>query len=95
MSKKQQQLNLRMDAEIYQTAKAKCQDQLGIGLATLVKVFLKAFTTQDGVGFFVGDVELRTVIRHWFNKKQMEIGRRGCAPLPGPLLKDLYDMKYY
>jgi len=89
---KQQQLNLRMDSKIYQRAKDKCKEEFGIGLATLVKVFLKAFVTQGGVGFFVGDVELRDMLRSWFGKKRLEAARKGCAPLPGVLMRDIYDM---
>lgn len=89
----QQQFNIRMDAKLYQMAKNKCKNQFGIGLAPLVKIFLKSFVTQSGVGFFVGDEDLRAILARWLSKKRLEKEREGCAPLPGPRLKDIYDLK--
>lgn len=89
---KQRQLTVRMDEQLYKIAKNKCKTQLGIGLSPLIKIFLKSFVTQKGVGFFVGDHDLRELFSDWLRKKQLEIGRKGCAPLPGPRLKDLYEL---
>lgn len=89
---KQVQLTIRMDEELYELAKQKCQEKFGIGLSPLVKVFLKAFVTQRGVGFFIGDEDFCKIFNRWLGKKEMEKYRKGCAPLPGPRLKDLYDL---
>ncbi len=89
---KQQQLNIRLDQELYKTARNKCKTQLGIGLSPLIKIFLKSFVTQPGVGFYVGDQNLCELFTRWLIKKKLEIGRKGCAPLPGPHLRDLYDL---
>jgi len=88
---KQQLLTVKMDAKLYLMAKNKCKEQFGIGLSPLIKVFLRAFVTQKGVGFFVGDPDLSNLFKRWLNKKVMEKGRRGCAPLAGPRLTDIYD----
>ena len=90
---KQQQLTIRMDAQLYKLAKNKCNNQFGIGLSPLIKMFLKAFITQRGVGFYVGDDDLCKLFNMWFTKKKLEKGRKGCAPLPGPRLKDIYQLK--
>jgi hypothetical protein len=90
--KNEHQLNLRLDAELYRLAKAKCKDQFGIGLAPLIKIFLRTFVTQRGVGFFVGDIDLKNIVSRWLTKKIFEKNRKRCSPLPGPRLRDLYDM---
>jgi len=89
---KQQQLTIRLDSELYMKARQKCNNQLGIGLSPLVKIFLKSFVTQKGVGFYIGDQDLRELFSDWLRKKRAEIGRKGCAPMMGPRLKDLYDL---
>ena len=90
---KQQQMTIRMDYKLYQMAKNKCKTQFGIGLSPLIKIFLKSFVTQKGVGFYVGDDDLCKLFTRWLGKKKMERYRKGCAPLPGPRLKDLYELK--
>ena len=90
--KREHQLNLRLDTELYRLAKAKCKDQFGIGIAPLIKIFLRTFVTQRGIGFFVGDMDLKNILSRWLTKKMMEQGRKGCSPLPGPRLRDLYDL---
>jgi hypothetical protein len=40
----------------------------------------------------VGDDDLANLFNSWLSKKKLEKGREGCAPLPGPRLKDLYDL---
>ncbi|HLG25912.1 MAG TPA: hypothetical protein VI588_03975 [Candidatus Gracilibacteria bacterium] len=82
-----------MDDKLYQMAKAKCKDEFGIGLAPLIKIFLKSFVTQQGVGFYVGNDDLCKLFARWLSKKKLERYRKGSAPLPGPRLKDLYDLK--
>lgn len=88
----QQQLTVRLDPELYRLAKQKCQDRFGIGLSPLIKVFLKSFVTQRGVGFYVGDDDLCKMFNNWLVKKNWEQKRKGCAPLPGPQLRDLYAL---
>ncbi len=84
---------IRLDEELYKAAKHKCKERFGIGLTPLIKIFLKSFVTQKGVGFYVGDDDLAQLFNSWLSKKRLEKGRKGCAPLPGPRLKDLYDLK--
>lgn len=90
---KQQQMTIRMDSKLYQLAKNKCKTQFGIGLSPLIKIFLMSFVTQKGVGFYVGDDDVCKLFERWLGKKKMERHRKGCAPLPGPRLKDLYELK--
>lgn len=89
---KQKQLTIRMDDELYQMAKYKCKKQFGIGLSPIIKVFLKSFITQRGIGFYIGDDDLCNLFGRWLSRKRGEIGREGCARLPGPNLKDLYEL---
>jgi hypothetical protein len=81
-----------MDTGLYQMAKDKCKAKFGIGLSPLIKIFLKAFVTQRGVGFYIGDDDLCKMFSRWLGKKMMEKNRKGCAPLPGPQLKDIYEL---
>jgi len=55
---KQKQLTVRMNADLYEMAREKCDIQFGIGLSPLIKVFLKAFVSQKGAGFYIGDNDL-------------------------------------
>lgn len=89
---KYKQLTIRLDPKLHIMAQLKCKNQLGIGLSPLIKMFLRSFVTQKGVGFYVGDDDLCSLFSDWLRKKRMEIGRKGCAPMPGPRLKDIYDL---
>ncbi|MFH1283975.1 MAG: hypothetical protein ABIH78_00065 [Candidatus Peregrinibacteria bacterium] len=89
---KQKQLTVRMDAGLYQMAQDKCYGQFGIGLSPLIKVFLKAFVSQRGVGFYVGDDDLCRLFAKWLIKKRSDKGKKGGTHLYGPYLKDLYDL---
>ena len=89
---KKRQLNIRLNEELYQQVKAKCKNHFDIGITPLIKIFLKSFVTQKGVGFYVGDDDLCNLFGLWLGKKQMEMGRKGCAPMPGPRLKDLFQL---
>ncbi len=91
--KAKHQLNIRLDEHLYIMAKNKCKNQFGIGLTPLIKIFLKSFVTQSGVGFYVGDDDLCKMFNSWLGKKWLEQHRKGCAPLPGPKLRDLYSLK--
>lgn len=88
----QKQINIRLNEDLYELVKYKCNEQFGIGISPLIKVFLKAFVTQNGVGFYVGDNDICKLFHRWLSKKKLERGRDGCAPLPGPRLKDLYEL---
>jgi hypothetical protein len=90
---KQSQLTIRLDPELYERAKVKCKRQFGISLSPLIKVFLKSFVSQRGIGFYVGDDDLCVLFNRWIVKKRAEIGRKGCAAMPGPRLKDIYELK--
>lgn len=90
--KDQKQLTIRMDATLYEMAQEKCREQFGIGLSPLIKVFLKSFVSQRGVGFYVGDDDLCRLFSKWLIKKQMDKGKKGGTHLPGPYLRDLYDL---
>ncbi|MFC1751237.1 hypothetical protein ACFL2V_20845 [Pseudomonadota bacterium] len=92
---KQKQLIVRMNPELYDRAQHKCKEHYGIGLSVLVKMFLRAFVTQQGIGFFVGDQNLRDLFLRWLRRKEFEKGRKGCARMPGPLLRDIYEMNSF
>jgi len=81
-----------MNADLYDMAQEKCFDQFGIGLSPLIKIFLKSFVSQRGVGFYVGDDDLCQLFSKWLMKKQMNKGRKGGTHLTRPYLRDLYDL---
>ena len=90
--KEQKQLTIRMDPELYDLAQKKCDERLGIGLSSLIKVFLKSFITQRGVGFYVGDEDLCNLFAKWMIKKRSDKGKTNDFHGYGPYLKDLYDL---
>lgn len=81
-----------MDSELYDFAKWKCDEKYGIGLSSLIKVFLKAFVTQKGVGFYIGDDDLCQLFAKWLIKKRSDKGKVRGNHFYGPYLKDLYDL---
>ena len=91
-NQKQHQLNIRVNQQLYAMVKNKCEREFGIGIAPLIKIFLKTFVTQDGLGFFVGDVQLRKLINNWILKKSSEKSNNGkeCSHLFGPKLREIY-----
>ncbi|MBD3360555.1 hypothetical protein GF366_02005 [Candidatus Peregrinibacteria bacterium] len=89
---KQKQLTVRVNEDLYEMAKYKCHEQFGIGLSPLIKVFLKAFVSQGGVGFYIGDEDLCNLFRKWLIKKRMNKDKKGGSHIAGPFLKDLYDI---
>ena len=89
---KKRQINIELDEELYQQVKHKCKNYFGIGISPLIKIFLRSFVTQKGLGFYVGDDDLCELFARWLSKKRDERGREGCVPLPGPRLKDIYDL---
>jgi hypothetical protein len=89
----QKQITIRLDPELYRQVKYKCKTQFGIGMSPLIKFFLKAFVTQRGIGFYVGDDDLCYLFNRWLGKKQYESKQKGGTPFPGPRLKDLYELR--
>ena len=90
--KKQRQLNIRINEDLYEAAKQKCEDQFGIPLSNLVKLFLRSFISQRGVGFYVGDDDLCKLFQKWFTKKSLMNTRKGGQYYAGPYLKDLFKL---
>lgn len=88
---KSRQINVRIDAELYRNAKWKAE-KIGFPLATLVRVFLKSFTTQAGVGFYIGDQDLAKLFNNWMGKKQLENAGSGRLNASGPRLKDIFEL---
>ncbi len=90
---KKKQLNIKLDEELYEMVKLKCKRNFGIGTSSLIKMFLRAFVTQKGIGFYVGDDDICHLFYRWLGKKKLEQGRdKKCVPLSGPRLKDIYDL---
>ena len=84
--------SIRIDKKLLKMAQDKCKNDYDISLAPLMKIFLKSFITQKGVGFYIGDDDLCKLFGKWLTKKKSEKNRKGCTPLPGPRLSDLYDL---
>lgn len=89
---KQAQLNIRLNEDLYLAAQDKCNKEFGIGLAPLIKIFLRSYVTQEGVGFYVGNDDLCDLFKRWLMKKKSAKDLRGYAREPGPKLKDLYQL---
>jgi hypothetical protein len=89
---RQHQFSIRLTPELYKSARQKCRDKFGIGLSPLIKIFLHSFVSQAGVGFYVGDEDLCRLYYRWLLRKRDEIGRKDCAPMPGPRLHDLFHL---
>ena len=89
---KQKMLTVRMDEELYEAVKHKCKNDLAINVGTLVKIFLKSFVTQKGVGFYVGDNDLADLFNGWMQKKKLERTRGSRSAIIGPKLKDIFDL---
>ena len=88
---KRKTFNVSVDEELYKMAKWKA-DKLGFPLATLVRVFLKSFITQKGVGFYVGDQDLVKLLNSWMRDRQFEKAGGGRMNVFGPRLKDIFDL---
>ena len=93
MGKKKKQFTIRVDFDVYELVKFKCNKKFGIGVTPLIQLFLRSFITQKGVGFYVGDDDLCNLFNQWLGKKMLEQGQsKKSAPFPGPRLKDLYKL---
>ncbi len=86
------QLNVRMPEELYNKAHKKCKDKFDISLSALIKVFLTSFTTQKGLGFYIGDDDICQLFQRWIIKKRLHKDSKGGYVIPYPRLKDLYDL---
>lgn len=89
---KKKQLTIRISEDLYEMAINKCNYQFEIGLSTMVKIFLRAFVSQRGVGFYVGDDDLCDLYRRWFVKKALQRKDRNASHIAGPFLKDLFNL---
>jgi hypothetical protein len=96
----QKKLTIVMNSDLYEMAQDKCYEQFGIGLSSLIKVFLKAFVSQSGVGFYIGDDDLCHLFSRWLAKQSWGKAefrrewrkRRIGTPFQGPRLKDIYNL---
>jgi hypothetical protein len=93
MSDKKKKLTVVLDEDLYKQAKLKSDKKLCMPLATLVRVFLKAFVTQKGVGFFVGESELTELINKWVRHRDFERSRDGRVTIHNNKLRDIFDLK--
>lgn len=86
-------ITIRLDEDLYQLAKYKSDKQLCMPLATLIRVFLKSFVTQSGVGFFVGDHDLTDLINKWVRHRDFERKRDGRLTIHNMKLRDIFNLK--
>jgi len=86
-------ITIRLDEELYRQAKHKADKELCMPLATLLRVFLKAFVTQAGVGFFVGNHDLAELINKWVRHRKFERSRNTRLNLNNSYrLRDIFDL---
>lgn len=90
---KEIQLTIRMPEELHKKAAYKCKNEFHMCLSTLLKLFLKSFVSQRGIGFHIGDEEFYSLFNRWLRKKEFERQRGIHYPRLGPTLKELYDSK--
>jgi len=91
MSKKKQ-ITIYLNEDLYEAVKQKCHDQLNVCMGTFIKIFLKAFVTQEGVGFFVGNEDLRKKFKSWLIQKHHE--KEGPRDTWGsrPSFRDIFNI---
>lgn len=68
--KKEAKLTLRIEGELNEQAKFKCQRLFGIGVSTFIKLFLKSFVSQNHIGFYVGDDQFSDALNCELRKKR-------------------------
>lgn len=90
---KQVTITIRLDEDLYKQAKIKADKKLCMPLATLVRVFLKAFVTQSGVGFFVGNHDLTELINKWVSHRKFEKMHGGRVNMNYIKLRDIFDLE--
>ncbi len=83
---------IRLEEELFNNAKQKCKQKFDISLSALIKVFLASFTSQRGVGFYIGDDDICQLFERWLLKKNFNRQNREGFVMPRPRLKDLYDL---
>ena len=88
---KEVQMAIRLTKELHQKATYKCKNEFHMCLGTLIKLFLKSFISQEGIGFQIGDEQFYKLFNKWLRKKEFEIERKTHYPGLGPTLKELYD----
>ncbi len=81
-----------MDRTLHQKAVTKCKKEFDMCLSTLIKLFLKSFVSQKGIGFHVGDDEFYQMLNDWLSKKEFEKERKTHYRFLGPRLKDLMQL---
>jgi len=86
-------ITIRLDEDLYKQAKYKSDKKLCMPLATLVRVFLKAFVTQTGVGFFVGNNDLTDLINKWVRHRDFERSRDGRLTIHNMKLRDIFNLE--
>lgn len=87
-------ITVRLDEDLYKQAKFKSDKRLCMPLATLLRVFLKAFVSQRGVGFFVGDHDLTELINKWVRHREFERSRNTRLNIYNShKLKDIFDLE--
>ncbi|MCK4815348.1 hypothetical protein KA005_06225 [bacterium] len=85
-------LTIRLEENLHKNAKYKCKQKFGISLSALIKVFLASFTSQNGVGFYIGDDDICQLFERWLREKaERKVNPNGFA-VYRPRLKDLYDL---
>jgi len=87
---KEIQMAIRLPKELHQKATYKCKNEFYICLSTLIKLFLKSFVSEKGIGFHIGDNEFYQLFNRWLRKKEFETDRKTHYPGLGPTLKELY-----
>lgn len=92
MREPQKQLNIRISPELYEKVQDKCKNKLNISMSTLIKVFLQSFVSQEGVGFYIGEQDLKHLFNRWLLKKEVHKDKNGTGTFRRPRLKDLYDL---
>lgn len=94
-TKKQRLLAIRINDDLYEFARRKCHAKFGIGLSSLIKIFLTSFVTQSGVGFYVGDDDLCDLFGKWLIHKKGDRGPRNGFRGYRTYLKDMYDLSNF
>lgn len=68
--RKDSQFLMRLDAKLKTEAQTKSQRLFGIGLGTLVNLFLRSFVAQDNVGFYIGDDQFNDSLNNMLKGKK-------------------------
>lgn len=86
------QITIRLDHNLHQNAKKKCKEKFNITLSSLIKVFLASFTSQNGVGFYIGDDDICQLFTRWLREKRDRITNPNGFKVYPPRLKDIYNL---